>query len=382
MQKRLIAVIFIFSFLISPVFADKEDPMLEISKETVPGHTRIHKFGHLEDAGTSLEVIWSPGGNYNFTNVAELQNISSTDADDTVGGTGAWNITISGLDANWLPQSEVIQLNGQTPVQSVNTYIRVNRAFVLEPQATMALEATNEGDIYIGPGAVVAGVNANPRAFIGANYGQTFMAIYTIPANCTGYLETYTISTFTTNKEFEVYLAISEFELGNRRIEEYHLEPIEFQNDYVPPRPLQSKTDIWVMGEVDVGTGKIAVAFDIILVDDEFVNIDQTFKVNIVESIDLMSTEFFAFIILAAATMYFAWGTTENRKAGLGFAFSGLWWIAVMIQWVADHAGTTQIGIVWLFIAPLTFCFVMFMEKSWGQMDDATKTITERKNTF
>ena len=57
-------------------------------------------------------------------------NVSSTDTDDTVLGTGAWNLTLSGLDADYVPQSETIQLNGQTPDQTVNAYLRVNRAYI------------------------------------------------------------------------------------------------------------------------------------------------------------------------------------------------------------------------------------------------------------
>jgi hypothetical protein len=93
-------------------------------------------------------------------------------------------------------------------------------------------------------------------------------AIYTIPANCTGYLETFTVSTFGTNKEFEVYLVIMNFNESSRRIEEFHLAEVEFQNFYVPPRPIASRTDIWVLGEVGVGGGLVSAAFDLVLVED------------------------------------------------------------------------------------------------------------------
>ena len=373
MQKRLIALIFIFSFLITPVFADKQDPMLEISKGTIDGHSRIHKFGHNEDVGNTLEVIWSLGDGYNFTDVAEIMNVSSTDVDDTVLGTGAWNISLFGLDANYVPQSETIQLNGQTPVQTLNAYLRVNRAYVHESGTSPA----NEGGIYIGHGDVVAGVNANPLAYIDILYGQTTMAVYTIPENCTGYMETFTVSTFGSVKEFEVYLFLEEFNESVRRIEEFHLGEDTFQNLYIPPRPIQERTDIYAVCQVGVGGGIVSAAFDIILVADDAVNIEETFNVNIVESIDLMSTEFFVFIIAALATMYLAWGTNNNRKSGLGFAFSALFWIATMYVWAIDQVGTQLFNLMWLFLAPFSFCVVMFLERSWGQMDDATKSIAD-----
>ena len=171
-----------------------------------------------------------------------------------------------GLDANYLKINETVQLNGQTPVPTVNQYLRVFRAYVVESGTTQ----TNEGGIYIGSGAVAVGVNDNPFAYIDPLYGQTMMAIYTIPANTTGYLETFTVSTFQTQKEFEVYLVIIPFGGSIRRIEEFHLDIVEFQNLYIPPRAIPARTDIYAMGEVDVGSGKVSVAFDIVEVQDGF----------------------------------------------------------------------------------------------------------------
>ena len=265
-MKKLLTLIILASIVVPIVSGDKQDPFLEISKGNTPGHSRIHKFGNNEDVGGTLEAIWSLGGVYNFTTIAQIMNVSSTDVDDVVGDTGAWNITLFGLDANYLRINESVQLAGQTPVSTVNSYLRVYRAYVRKSGSSNA----NEGIIYIGPGATVAGVNANPLAAIPILYGQTMMAIYTVPANCTGYLETFTVSTYGKDKEIEVYLVVNPFNESARRIEEYHLAIIEFQNFYVPPRPIPSRTDIYVIGDVDVGAAHITATLDIVLVEDGF----------------------------------------------------------------------------------------------------------------
>ena len=154
-------------------------------------------------------------------------------------------------------------------MSTVNEYLRVNRAYIHDSGSSPA----NEGGIYIGGGASVAGVNANPLAYIDPLYGQTMMLVYTIPANCTGYMETLTVSTFGSNKEFEFYLVIEEFGESVRRIEEFHLGEVEFQNLYIPPRPLKARTDVYAFCEVTVGGGLVSAAFDIILVADGFEDI-------------------------------------------------------------------------------------------------------------
>jgi len=49
---------------------------------------------------------------------------------DTSAGTGARTINVMGLDANYVLQSEIVTLNGVTPVNTVNTFIRVHSASI------------------------------------------------------------------------------------------------------------------------------------------------------------------------------------------------------------------------------------------------------------
>ena len=60
--------------------------------------------------------------------------VASSDADDNATSiTGARKIALIGLGADWLPLSEEIVLDGQTPVASSNTnWLRINKLFVCE----------------------------------------------------------------------------------------------------------------------------------------------------------------------------------------------------------------------------------------------------------
>ena len=62
-MKRLVLLLLLLTSSTIPfIYADKMDPMLELSKGNIPGHSRIHTFGHNEAVGTNLETIWSLGG--------------------------------------------------------------------------------------------------------------------------------------------------------------------------------------------------------------------------------------------------------------------------------------------------------------------------------
>jgi hypothetical protein len=80
-------------------------------------------------------------------------DISSPDATITASGAtltdvdvaGAWSVTVEGLDANYLEQSETVYLNGTTPKALANTYIFVSNMHI----ATAGTGGVNEGTITL-----------------------------------------------------------------------------------------------------------------------------------------------------------------------------------------------------------------------------------------
>ena len=265
MKSKLILFILLLSF--TPMVNAVTDPYLEISKGNVPGHTRIHKFGHNEGLSTSFETIWSGSNLYTYPPAATLMNISSSDVDDLAGDTGAWNVTVYGLDAGYNFINETLQLNGQNPVSTTLQYLRVYRMITRESGSS----GYNEGIIYLGTGAVVAGAPTNKYGIIDANYGQTFMSQFTIPDGYIGYLTNIGITCYTANKGFEIYLRNRPVNESWLRKEEYHMVSGEnVQHLLLPPVPIAPRTDIEFMGKVDVAGGVTEVNYDIVLVEDGY----------------------------------------------------------------------------------------------------------------
>ena len=75
-------------------------------------------------------------------------DIASQSSEDTFGtGTGAWAIQIDGVDSNWDRQTEIINLDGQNPVSSVNTFQGINEILVVASGSAVF----NQGKISVAP---------------------------------------------------------------------------------------------------------------------------------------------------------------------------------------------------------------------------------------
>ena len=152
-----------------------QDYFTEVGAGNISGHKHVAKFGKNEDVDTSEEDIWSNGGVYGtgFLTSADTVVLSSGSANDTnSAGTGARKVTIEGLDANWDFQSETMNMNGTTNVNSANTYIRVFRMYV-----------TEAGSVGTNDDTITATASVFTLAVIKPGEGQTQMCIYTVPRN-------------------------------------------------------------------------------------------------------------------------------------------------------------------------------------------------------
>ena len=163
----------------------KHEPFeLQVARGHIEGHKTIFKFGNNADINGSLETVWSQGGLYSYPAAAIQMKVSSSSTDDTGSGTGAQTVLVSGLDADYNEITEVVTLDGQTEVLTAQSFLRVNRAFVV----TAGTGATAAGTIYVGTGVVTAGVPATVYAVISLGENQTTMAVWTVPAKHTLYI--------------------------------------------------------------------------------------------------------------------------------------------------------------------------------------------------
>jgi hypothetical protein len=137
-----------------------------------------YKFGFNGDVDSAEETVWEQGGIYAYPAAATVMKVSSANANDTAAGTGARTVQIYGLDANYALVDEIVTLNGQTAVNTVNSYLRVYRMIVLSAGSG----GQNAGVLYAGVGTVTSGVPATVYLTVTAGNNQTLMAFYTVPA--------------------------------------------------------------------------------------------------------------------------------------------------------------------------------------------------------
>jgi len=144
----------------------------------VDGYSIIDKFGKSPDVDTSYEDIWNDGGTITILSSASTMIVTTT-LQDTDGGTGANTLTIQGVNGTYHVIEETVTLDSTTPPTTSNSFIAINRAFVVESGTSL----TNENDITI-----TATTGGSVQAGIFAGEGQTQKTQYVIPMGYTGYL--------------------------------------------------------------------------------------------------------------------------------------------------------------------------------------------------
>jgi len=146
------------------------DPRFEIALGLRQGQTAWQKWGFNPAIETKTpEMIWEPGGDLIFLSTASTLSISSSDAKDTSPtGDGARSIVITGINADRLSQTEVVSLNGTSPVVTAATWLGINRAAV----SLAGSDGQNVGKITI------EDTLGNPQATIPSGLGTSQQPIF------------------------------------------------------------------------------------------------------------------------------------------------------------------------------------------------------------
>lgn len=175
-------------------------------------------------------------------------------------GTGAIAVRIYGLDSSYVEQDETVRLDGTTAIDLANDYLRVYRVKVL----TAGSSETNEGTLTLqldGFGAV--------QAKVLPDYGQSQMAIYTIPSGKQGHLFT-VMSTMAgrTNATSSVQLLTREFG-GAWQVKYTVAVSSSGSSSYLVsesfPLVLPEKTDIRMRADSDTNNAALSGEFDLLL---------------------------------------------------------------------------------------------------------------------
>jgi len=140
------------------------------------GHVLWNKFGYNEDVDIGTEVVASWGGTFTPITTASVLSIVSTDAadDGAPAGTGCNSVVIYGLDANRDEVTEVVTLNGTTPVVTTSTWLGVNR---------VAMFLCGTGKVNAGVITVTETAGGSTMAQMPIGGGVTQQCIFYVPRN-------------------------------------------------------------------------------------------------------------------------------------------------------------------------------------------------------
>lgn len=215
---------------------------LQVSRRQVTAHYPLFKFGFVEDVDDALETVWDGGGLYSYIPTATVLKVSSTSTADTSAGTGARTVHLYGLDADYKEIEEDVTLNGQTAVNTTNTFIRIFRACV----TSAGSGGENAGTIHAGTGTVTAGVPANSYLQIKPSNNQTLMTVWTVPAGHTLYVmqSDATVATTQTSKYATISLVARPYGEVFQVKERFLVDVASVSIHYDYPLKFEEKTDI------------------------------------------------------------------------------------------------------------------------------------------
>lgn len=240
------------------------DWTINISAGDVAGTGYIEKFGMNTDVDSNKETIWDGGEIYSYISTAETVAVTSTAGVDSAAGTGARTVEIQGLDANHTLVYETLTVGGGAGTQE---FLRIFRANVV----TAGTSGVNEGTVSItssDTSTVLAQIGIDGTGANAAGRGQTFMALYTVPAGKTAYLTQWTVGCGKQNTDaVATFLARPESGAWNAK-DIITVSATTYAKDYKIPLQFTEKTDIEIRAYSTTNNSLVSSTFNLLLIDN------------------------------------------------------------------------------------------------------------------
>ena len=212
--------------------------------------TPVNLFGFNRNVATEFETIMNDGGGiYTFPSSALIMScVSSTT--DTV------PVFISGLDADYLPISETVTLNGTTPVATTQAFFRINSVYVSV--------GVNAGNVTISNGGTTYG-------YIEAGTGVMQASLYTTPANCKLYITAVHFASGTVNPNKYLFGRVYKLTAGGgvMRFWEATWNTSSLSYNIPVPFAIPEKTDFAFEAKSSSGENEISVYVNAVMIDNE-----------------------------------------------------------------------------------------------------------------
>ena len=224
--------------------------------------TPWEKLGFNDTIVNVEEDIIPQGGLYTWPAAATKMDLVSSNANDDGDpvGTGARTVTIYGLGATYNSLSETVTLNGTTPVQTANTYLRINNMRV----ATVGALNKPAGNLTLSE----TGGTTYRYGYIRAGFTRQRTMIYTVPLGQTLYIVSGTFSStsgsathwlrWTLRATYDDRAGLVLPANFFMPISEFQIQDATFQRDYQIPMRLPATVDIKLSGIADaVGSNEV-----------------------------------------------------------------------------------------------------------------------------
>lgn len=229
---------------------------LNVARGKVRGASTIHKFGAtpLQSNNTTATIWDKPDTLYPWTAFNTPGVIVADQANASDNGK---KVTIIGLDQDWNEVTEIFTLSSAGPVTGTQIFKRVYRGYM------------SDGGQNIGNVTFTKGGTEVLR--ITAGFGQTLMAIYSVPAGYTAYLYQGTASTQVgadgTGFMYVRYSGENTFRVGHT----FEVDGAggQYLYKFSFPQQLPEKSDIDVRITSRSNNGRFTAAFDILLIKNE-----------------------------------------------------------------------------------------------------------------
>lgn len=259
-------------------FTQSAEWYARVAKGEIPGYSVVHKFG----SGlltTSLLPITQTNTYPTPTTAQSLEFVSSGVA-DAQNGVGAREITFVGLDANWNEQTVTVAThatNGTTAVAITGTWVRLYQWYVSQSGTYATQSAGSHAGILTvriaGAGATWSTIPISPFPV-----GQSQIGVHTIPTGYTGYLISKDV-TVDSSKVTDIYFFQRPFAndvttpfTGTMKMIEREINVVNSftKTFHIPKGPFVGPCDIGFMGKVSVGTGEVAIEYELILIQNGY----------------------------------------------------------------------------------------------------------------
>jgi hypothetical protein len=234
---------------------------MQVARGKVPEAIHVNVFGYTPNVTTAFHTVWeNTPTDIVYPTVPHQLNVASTSVSDNSNA----SFLLTGLDSNWDSVSEVIYLNGTTPVTTSNTFMRINEMVMTSPGTG---QNTNIGTVTV---RYAAGI---PIAQVNPGFGKMQNAFYSVPRGHGLYIQNINIFAGEANQGNQpIWFEYRVITKNNKNGVQLTILQTPFSNEYKVQRfnPVKygEMTDVQWQIKTNSGTHGVGVILEAVLIAD------------------------------------------------------------------------------------------------------------------